>query len=239
MTPPESPQGGGERDRFQPQAFAELPAELALSRLPAGRHGLPRSFVAGNQRLRVIAAMLQVLTQRGYAEITIGDLTGEAAVSRQAFYAQFASKEECFLAAYDLAGGWLCERMELALDPETSWPERVRDGLAEILRRLAENPALARLLTVEAARASTASRARQRASLSHLAGLLRAGRPDRPALPDELEELLLAGALALVARYVEDDHAEQLPDATVQLLEYLLIPYLGHDETARALRQVA
>jgi AcrR family transcriptional regulator len=210
-----------------------LPAELALARLPTGRHGLPRSFVAGNQRLRIIAAMLQLLPRSGYAEITIKDLTREASVSRQTFYAQFAGKEECFLAAYDLTARWLCEQAERAVDSAASWPERVRDGLAEILRLLAENPALACLLTVEAPRAGPAARERQRAGLTKLAAVLRAGRPDRPALPDELEELLLAGALALVARYVEAGRAEQLPEAAEQLLEYLLIPYLGRGETRR------
>ena len=108
------PPSGGEPERFEPDAFEDLPAELALARLPAGRHGLPRSFVAHNQRLRILAALLRVLPQRGYVNTTIGHVIEEAGVSRAAFYQQFAGKEECFLEIYDLASRWLCRRVERA-----------------------------------------------------------------------------------------------------------------------------
>src|SRR5262249_26105238 len=97
----------GEPPRFDPAALVELPAELALGQLPPGRHGLPRSFVVRNQRLRLIAAMLRSLPEHGYAGTTISHLTQEAGLSRAAFYGQFSSKEDCFLATYDLAGEWL------------------------------------------------------------------------------------------------------------------------------------
>jgi AcrR family transcriptional regulator len=216
-----------------------LPAELALARLPSGRHGLPRDFVARNQRTRVVAAMLQVLPQRGFATTTITDLTREAGVSRAAFYSQFDGKEECFLATYDLATGWLCDEASQAVDPDANWPERVRAGLAAILDLLAANPPLACLVAVEAPRAGEAARKRQRSFLAHFAEVLRAGRDDRAELPVDLEELLLGGAIALVARYVETARADRLPEARAQLLEYLLIPYLGRSETRRFTAQAA
>lgn len=227
------PRGDGKRQRVSIEEIGDLPPELTLARLPTGRHGLSRDFVARNHQLRLAAAMMQGLPIRGYAETTIADLTKEAGVSRAAFYEQFASKEECFLFAYDLAGDWLDRKVKRAVDPEAPWPERVGAGLREVLHLLAENPVPARLLTVEASRVGEAVRERQRACMAHFAAALRAGRPDRPPLPDELEELLLGGVLAFVARYVEGDRAAQLPEASEQLLEYLLIPYLGHQEAER------
>jgi AcrR family transcriptional regulator len=159
--------------RFDPGGLAELPDELALGRLPPGRHGLPRSFVVRNQRLRVIAAMLRLLPPRGYSQTTIGDVTREAGVSRSAFYAQFASKEECFLATYDLAGEWLCEHVERAVGAGDEWPLRVRAGVAEALRLLAANPSLAHLVAVDALAAgplpANASRPASPASPRHCA----------------------------------------------------------------------
>lgn len=229
----EPPPEGGEAPRFNPDALAELPAELALAQLPAGRHGLPRSFVVRNQRLRIVAALLRILPRHGYAETTIGHIIKEAGVSRAAFYGQFGNKEECFLATYDLGSQWLCEGVEAVAARGQAWPDRVRAGVAEALRLLAANPTLAHLMAVEALQAGAAARKRQQVFLGRLAEALRAGRPGRPELPGDLEELLLGGALSVVARYVEDDQAERLPDVERALVECLLIPYLGPEESKR------
>lgn len=212
--------------RFDPAGLGELPAELALGQLPAGKHGLPRSFVVRNQRLRLIAALLRVLPQHGYAATTVGHITRDAGVSRAAFYAQFSSKENCFLETYDLASGWLCDGVEGVVASER-WPQRVRVGVGEALRLLAANPPLAHLIAIEAAQAGPAARQRQQESLARLAEILRTGRSDRPELPADLEQLLLGGALSVVSRQVENDRVEQLPEIEAALVECLLIPYLG------------
>jgi AcrR family transcriptional regulator len=225
-----------EPPRFDPAGLAELPDKLALGRLPAGRHSLPRSFVVRHQRLRILAAMLRALSLYGYAGITIDHLTGEAGVSRTAFYGQFAGKEDCFLATYDLAGEWLCERVTAVVDVDGGWPERVRDGVSEVLRLLAANPALARLIAVEALAAGPIARQRQQAYLASFAEALRAGRPSGTALPVELEEMLLGGVIATIGRYVDAGRPEQLSEATEEMVLYLLIPYLGPEERQRIAR---
>jgi AcrR family transcriptional regulator len=235
---PGKPPAGGEPERFDPAALANLPAEVTLARLPPGRHSLPRSFVAHNQRLRLVAGMLRVLPERGYPGTTIGHITREAGVSRAAFYQQFADKEDCFLATYELASEWVCERVERAVAAAEEWPDRVRAGTAEILRLLAANPAVAHLIAVESLQAGAAARERQQAFLSRFAAALRAGRPGRPELPEDLEELLLGGVVSLVARYVDSGRAEQLPDATAMLVEYLLIPYLGQGEATASVSRL-
>jgi AcrR family transcriptional regulator len=215
---PGSPQADAEPERFEPGDFPELPAELALSQLPAGRHGLPRSFVARNQRLRIVAAMLRVLPRHGYAELTIGHLTREAGVSRASFYGQFKSKEECFLATYDIAAVWLCERVERAVAAGERWPESVRAGVLEAMRLLAANPDVAHLIAVEALQAGSAARRRRQACIEHLVAILRAERPVDAELPEDLEELLIGGTLSLIGRYVDAGRIDQLPDATADLV---------------------
>jgi AcrR family transcriptional regulator len=229
----DSPPGDERPERFAPNALDELSPELALSRLPPGRHNLPRSYIVRNQRFRILAAMLEVLPRHGYPGTTIGHVTREAGVSRAAFYQQFEGKEECFLATYDLVGQWLCERVERAVADEDEWPLRVRTGVAEALRLLAANPMIAHLIAVEALQAGPVARERQQACLARFAEALRAGRPAQPDLPAELEELLLGGVLSLIARYVDSGRAERLSEATPELVQYLLIPYLGPGETGQ------
>jgi AcrR family transcriptional regulator len=236
---PGSPPADAEPERFEPGTLANLPPELALGQLPGGRHGLPRSFVERNQRLRLIGAMLRVLPRHGYPRTTIGHVTEEAGVSRSAFYGQFEGKEECFLATYDLAAGWLCERVEGAVAADERWSSRVSAGISQALRLLAANPALAHLIAVEALQAGAAARHRRQACISRLAAALRAGRPQGPDLPVDLEELLIGGALAHIARYVDAGRTESLSDATAELIQYLLIPYLDPGETRRIADEAA
>jgi AcrR family transcriptional regulator len=219
---PESPAADGP-ERFEPAELPELPAELALSQLPAGKHGLPRSFVARNQRLRIVAAMLRVLPQHGYADTTIGHVTLEAGVSRAAFYAQFENKEECLLATYDIAAEWLCGRVGEALAAGPDWQASVRDGTAEAMRLLAANPDVAHLVAVEALQAGVAMRRRRQACIERLADVLRARRPPGAGLTEDGAQLLIGGALSLVARYLDSGRLEQLPEAAAgQVALYFL-----------------
>jgi AcrR family transcriptional regulator len=230
MAPSEPPSGSGRPERFDPADLADLPAEIALARLPPGRHGLPRTFVARNQRQRIVAGMLRTLPQHGYPATTIGHITREAGVSRAAFYQQFVDKQECFLATYDLASAWLCERIEAVVAGQANWADRLRTGVAEALHLLAGNPAVAHLFAIEALQAGPAARQRQRAALANFASVLRPGPVGHADVPADLEELLLGGAVLLIARYVDSGRAEQLPEIADTLVERLLVPYLGRED---------
>ena len=179
--------------------------------------------------------MLRVLPRHGYPAVTITHLTREAGVSRAAFYHAFAGKEECFLATYDVAGRWFCERVEDAVAAVGEWRARIRVGASEALALLAANPLIAHLMAVEVPQAGRAARERQQAMLERFAAALRADHPGRADLPDDLADLLLGGVVALIARYVDSDRAERLPEATRALVEYLLIPYIGGEEASAVL----
>lgn len=56
--------------------------------------------VAAAHRERLLRAIVGAVAERGYANVRIADVVDRARVSRQSFYAQFQSKEACFLAAH-------------------------------------------------------------------------------------------------------------------------------------------
>ncbi|HET7177384.1 MAG TPA: TetR/AcrR family transcriptional regulator, partial [Solirubrobacterales bacterium] len=127
----------------------EYPPELA--RLPPGRHGLPREFVARNQRERLIAGLAEAVAEHGYSGTTIAHITRHAAVSRRTFYEHFASKDECFVAAYDTVMAELRARVAAAIEAKgDDWPRAIKAGIAAMLGFLAAEPHLARLCMVEA-----------------------------------------------------------------------------------------
>jgi AcrR family transcriptional regulator len=136
-------------------------------RLRPGRHQIPREDVARSQRERLLVAMLQCVSERGYAATTVADVVARAAVSRSTFYSQFADKEACFIAAYDFAMQHALARMGEAAQaqPGATWRERVRSDLTTYLQVLADEPALAVTLHVEALAAGPAA-------LEHRAELL-------------------------------------------------------------------
>ena len=106
---------------------AEYPPEL--SRLPPGRHGLPRDFVVHNQRERLIAGLAEAVAEKGYGGTTIADITRHAAVSRRTFYEHFASKEECFVALLTEANAEMMRRISASVDPKATWAAQVRQAV--------------------------------------------------------------------------------------------------------------
>jgi AcrR family transcriptional regulator len=67
--------------------------------LPRGRSRLPRAEVQRAQRRRILRSMIEAVAEKGYVAVTVTEVVGRARVSRSSFYAQFADKEECFVAA--------------------------------------------------------------------------------------------------------------------------------------------
>jgi AcrR family transcriptional regulator len=72
--------------------------------LPVGggqRQPMGRTRDAGDQRARLLAAVVQVAAADGYSGARIGDIAKHARVSRATFYELFNDKEDCFLEAYE------------------------------------------------------------------------------------------------------------------------------------------
>ncbi len=209
------------------------------SRLPAGRHGLPREFIVQNQRERIITALVDTVAERGYNATTVAHITKAASVSRRTFYEHFSDKEACFLAAYEMVADHIRDSMRVAAEAFEDWPQQVRAALATMLRFLAGEPELARLVMIEPVAAGGEIAARHRASMQGFVEILKAGRPehsgDRP-LPEATEETLVGGLLSLIVREISAGHAAELEKLLPDLVELTLSPYLGGEEAERLAR---
>ena len=80
------------------------PAPIAplYKRLPHGPHRMERNEVVLHQRARIHGAIIEAVAEDGYDGTSIKQIIALAGVSRRSFYEQFANKEECFLATFDL-----------------------------------------------------------------------------------------------------------------------------------------
>ncbi|MGE5283211.1 MAG: TetR/AcrR family transcriptional regulator [Chloroflexota bacterium] len=207
-----------------------------MERLPRGRHGLSREFVAENQRERLLAALAYCLYDRGYERTTVAAIGKRAAVSKSDFYKHFESKEACFLAAYDDAVERVRIQLRSACDERRRWEIRVLDALAALLDFLAAEPELARLLLVEGLRAGRGVYDRYQEALQSFVPYLRAGAPAPPdgaPPPPESDEAIVGGVASLLSRRALAGEFERLPEFLPQIGEFVLTPYLGAAETRR------
>ncbi|MEX2105381.1 MAG: TetR/AcrR family transcriptional regulator [Solirubrobacterales bacterium] len=222
------------------ESVHDYPPEL--SRLPPGRHGLPREFVIHNQRERLIAGLAEAVAENGYAKTTIAHITRHAAVSRRTFYEHFSSKDECFVAAYDTVMAELRECVGAAFEEQDEWPQAVKAGIGAMLGFLAAEPNLARLCMVEALVAGPVVVERYDAAIQSLVPYFQAGREGRS--PDVLsrlspttEEALVGGMVSLISRRIFAGRTAELESLLPDLVEFTLTPYLGSAEAAKVARE--
>src|ERR1044072_1091026 len=107
-----------------------------MEKLPRGRHGLSREFVAQNQRERLIAALTECLYEDGYSKNTVGDIGKRAHISKSVFYELCENKDECFLAAYDHAVEQMRSVVKLACAEEGDWAAGASGALSVLVAHM-------------------------------------------------------------------------------------------------------
>jgi len=208
--------------------------ESAPSRLPSGRHNLPREFVVSSQRDRLLDSMAQACAEKRYAEVSVADIVSRARVSRSTFYEIFPDKEACFLAAYDaILGRFVTEVIKACQDPELTWPEQIERGIATSLSFLAAEPAFARMCIVDMFSAGPSALERYLSAVRLIAAFVDGGRqmmPGRENVPQSISAMVVGGAAVVIRAEIVDDRTEFLPNVGPDLLYSLLVPYMEQQE---------
>src|ERR1035437_4157599 len=165
-------------------------------RLPHGPSGMGREEVARHQRARLYGAMIESVSERGYDETTVAHVIALAGVSRRAFYEQFSSKEDCFLATYDIVVARARKCVIDAWQDERGWSNRMHAACRALLDHAAESPKGARLVLVDSL--GIGARARERMQLAGftfermLAGILQLA-PDGVQVPPLVARAIVGG----------------------------------------------
>jgi AcrR family transcriptional regulator len=194
---------------------------------------------AGGQRERLVAAFAKATAEHGYARLEVEQVLRYAGVSRSIYDKHFATKEQGLIAAQDAFLDRLWLDVVQACDVAGEWPVKVRAAVGAILASLVEASDLARVFVVEASAASLSAAERQFAALDQFARLLRGGRrhyPDAESLPEATERALVGGIASIVSAHLLMEDPQAIPPEEPQLVELLLIPYLGEEEARRLAR---
>lgn len=226
---------------------AELNEAVALltradGRFPAGVRTLPADLVRAIQRERLLAAMIRTVTEIGYNALTVQNVLTGAGISRPTFYEQFDDKEDCFLAAFDASAARMRERIEAAAtDAGPDWRDRLRSGIAELLRFIAEEPEEARTVIVEARASSSAGLRRRDELLDSFASCIDASvREDLDEPPSAIAAAGVVGGIesVLYAR-LQKGETKDLDALLPSLMYFAVLAYAGREAAGEELDDAA
>jgi len=203
--------------------------------LPRGRGSLPPTEVRRDQRERMLRAMTSAVAELGYANVRIADLVDRARVSKQSYYAQFADKEQCFLAAHAEGVGLILEHLaRWASDHGDPDPRvQLRGAIRTYLELAGDEPEFAHCMLVELPAAGRAGLEARLDAHRRIAALLaewhraaRVAHPSWPRVPapryaavvGAIHELLFAAVAGESGRATAELEGDAV-DAALALLE--------------------
>jgi AcrR family transcriptional regulator len=199
--------------------------------LRPGRHGLSRA-VADHQRGRILDAVSEVVSEKGYVAMTVEDVIAAAGVSRRTFYDHFKGKEAAFLEAFEEAGAELIRRVGSAYEESRSLAAGLVACLRAFLEFAATEPRYAEMCLVEVLAAGPAAIERRDAVLRTLAGVLHKGALSDPRsvpTPPVTAEWVIGGVYEVVYGRLINGGARDLPELLPDLAYSIMLAYLGAD----------
>lgn len=191
-------------------------------------HALPPDRVANDQRERILAALPEVVAEHGYDGATVARIVARAGISRGAFYKQFRNSRDCLAVAHEAAQERLLGVLTLPCYARAGLPERVEGSLNAGLDLLVADPALARLLAVEAPAAGGEIARRHHEWLGRYGSLLRLASVDAPdarAPERSVEPVIVGGIASRIAGEVLEGRTDRLRELAPGLVAYVLAFY--------------
>jgi AcrR family transcriptional regulator len=204
--------------------------------MTAMRPELPREFVAGHKRRRMMDAIAELTADQGYEATKIADIVRRAAVARKTLYDNFDGKEDLFLSAVDATMSEMRVAVEEGCQRSDSPEDQVVGGLEALLEFIAEHPAATRMCMVESISATRSSARLYDAGMRDFVDLLRNSALDGTDLPQTIEESLVGGVAWILQQQIRRGEAERVGELLPELSQFVLSPYLGVGkvgETAR------
>jgi len=196
-------------------------------RLPHGPHGMGREAVARHQRARLYGAMIEAIDRQGYKATTVAHVIALAGVSRRAFYEQFANKEECFLATFDLIAHRHLKQIRRAYLAVDGPPEERARAAFECFAQVVHDDRNATVLVVlEALRAGPAAVLRLRGAASACEQMLARSFADAPAgmaLPMPIVRGIAGGLHGVASSFLRDQQAARNIDLAEEMLSWTLL----------------
>lgn len=188
-----------------------------------GPHPQGQEGTVANQRRRLLAAMVEATSERGYAATTVADLTRLSGVGTGAFYQCFASKEACFLTGVDTLYGEGMRRVKVGYHRDGTWEERIRAAFGELVDLLVSESAASRMCLVDVFEAGAPGAERADRGAAGFEVLVRKSIGHSGARGD-LPAAIVAGVVRGIQMLIHDRlrrrAGEEMPDLMEELVEW-------------------
>jgi len=201
------------------------------------RPELPREFVAGHKRRRMMDAVAELTAEQGYEATKIADIVRRAAVARKTLYDNFDGKEDLFLSAVDTTLKEMRVVTEEACERTEGAEKKVEAGLEALLDFIAGHPAASKMCMVEAISATPGAARLYDTGMRQFVELLRKSAPEDSDLPETIEESLVGGVAWILQQQIRRGEAESIGDLHAELSQFVLSPYLSVGKVGRGGRR--
>jgi AcrR family transcriptional regulator/DNA-binding MarR family transcriptional regulator len=225
-------------------AAASLPGRLRSS-LPQGVEPAAQgrrspAHWGGLQRGRLLSATFALVGEAGFEGVNARRVSERAGVSSRTFYESFSDREDCLLAAFNHAVDGLELEAREGWESELGWTTRIRAALVALLQALDREPAVRRLVFVEALSAGPRVLASRARVLERLAAVVDGGRVNAQApssLPPLVAEGVVGGAFGVIHARLLELHPKPLLELSGSLMAMIVLPYRGSAAAARELER--
>ncbi|MGA2454369.1 MAG: TetR/AcrR family transcriptional regulator [Solirubrobacteraceae bacterium] len=188
------------------------------------------------QRALILRAMVELIAERGYANVSLAMVLERAGVSRHVFRTHFAGVEDCFTAILDAGMERMAAVMLDAFDGQEDWLDGLLAAEAAVLSSLDADPEMARVLLVDSLAAGSWALERRVRNVQALRAQIVERWRDAPparAFPPLAADGVMASIIGLL-----HDHLVRRVDAPLisllgPMMGVITAPYLDADAVAR------
>ncbi|SDI86640.1 transcriptional regulator, TetR family [Frankineae bacterium MT45] len=169
-------------------------------------HDQPGSF-----RHRLLDGLAASIREKGFRETTVADIVRHARTSRRTFYAEFASREECYIALLQTVNELMKRQIAGAVDTAAPRETQIRRAIEAYIAAVVSEPEITLSWIRELPALGAIAHELQRSALETTVDLLvqladndQFRRDGVEPMSRETATLLLGGIRELIATVVED-----------------------------------
>jgi AcrR family transcriptional regulator len=192
-------------------------------------------LVNSPKREQILVGMLEAVGSEGYEATSVRTVLARTGLYRQAFYDNFADKDACYLAAFDIGVDRLEAAVARGATSGEGWRDELRGGLGGLLDFIDEAPDIGRALFVEVHAAGPEALARRAVAMKRAADFIDLARVEvdpAESPPPIAPEGIVAGIHAVVHSRLSTGANDGFRGLLPEFMYFAVLPYFGADAAA-------
>lgn len=195
-----------------------------LTRAPALK------LVTSPKRQRILDGMLETVGADGYDAASVRAVLDRTGLYRQAFYDNFADKDECYLEAFDVGVARVEALARKAAASEKGWRAKLRAGLGAILDYCDAEPDVSRAIVVEVHAAGQEALSKRTEAMKRAADFIdsvRSETEESRTPPQIAPEAIVSGIHAVVHSRLSTRGEGGFRGLLPEFMYFAVLPYFG------------